>query len=85
VINVTCFWLNARLKCSWSFRTFAILEETIRRIHSQGGAAIMAHPYLGWNSIWPHGRARHLPFDAIEIFNFRCGPLLWPNFFAKAG
>jgi hypothetical protein len=60
-------------------------EETIRRIHGQGGLAILAHPYLGWSSILPHGRSRNLPFDAIEIFNYRCGPLLWPNFFAKAG
>jgi hypothetical protein len=60
-------------------------EETIRRIHAQGGIAILAHPYLIWNSILPHGRARDLPFDAIEIFNYRCGPLLWPNFVAKLG
>jgi predicted metal-dependent phosphoesterase TrpH len=60
-------------------------EETIGRIHAQGGIAILAHPYLGWNSILPHGQARDLPFDAIEFFNYRCGPLLWPNFLAKLG
>jgi predicted metal-dependent phosphoesterase TrpH len=60
-------------------------EETIRRIHTQGGAAILAHPYLGWNSILPHGRARLLKFDAIEAFNYRAGPMLYPNFFAKFG
>ncbi len=60
-------------------------EETIRRIHAQGGIAILAHPYLVWNSILPHGQARRLPFDAVECFNYRCGPLLWPNFFAKLG
>lgn len=60
-------------------------EETIRRIHAQGGIAIVAHPYLIWNSILPHGRTRDLPFDAIEFFNYRCGPLLWPNFLAKLG
>lgn len=59
--------------------------ETIHRIHAQGGVAILAHPYLIWNSIWPHGRTRELPFDAVEIFNYRCGPLLWPNFVAKFG
>ncbi|MDZ7360958.1 MAG: hypothetical protein ONB46_09560 [candidate division KSB1 bacterium] len=60
-------------------------EETIRRIHAQGGVAILAHPYLVWNSIFPHGRTRDLPFDAVEFFNYRCGPLLWPNFLAKFG
>jgi predicted metal-dependent phosphoesterase TrpH len=60
-------------------------EETIRRIHAQGGIAILAHPYLVWNSILPHGRTRDLPFDAIECFNYRCSPLLWPNFLAKFG
>ncbi|MDZ7292668.1 MAG: hypothetical protein ONB44_17710 [candidate division KSB1 bacterium] len=60
-------------------------EETIERIHAQGGIAILAHPYLGWNSILPHGRSRDLPFDAVEVFNYRCSPLLWPNFFAKFG
>ncbi len=59
--------------------------ETIHRIHAQGGIAILAHPYLGWNSIFPHGRTRELPFDATEFFNYRCGPLLWPNFVAKFG
>jgi hypothetical protein len=60
-------------------------EDTIRLIHAQAGLAILAHPYLVWNSILPHGRARHWPFDAIEYFNHRCGPLLWPNFLAKLG
>jgi len=60
-------------------------EETIRRIHAQGGVAILAHPYLGWNSILPHGRGRDLPFDAIEAFNYRTGPMLYPNFLAKIG
>jgi hypothetical protein len=60
-------------------------EETIRRIHRQGGIAILAHPYLGWNSILPHGRRRRLPFDAVEAFNYRAGPMLYPNFLAKYG
>jgi predicted metal-dependent phosphoesterase TrpH len=60
-------------------------EETIRRIHAQGGIAILAHPYLGWNSILPHGRSRDLPFDAVEAFNYRAGPMLYPNFLAKIG
>jgi len=59
--------------------------ETIRRIHAQGGMAILAHPYLGWNSILPHGRARHLPFDAVEVFNYRAAPMLYPNFLAQLG
>ncbi|MDZ7344925.1 MAG: hypothetical protein ONA90_10485 [candidate division KSB1 bacterium] len=57
-------------------------EKTIRRIHDQGGLAILPHPYLGWNSILPHGQGKQLPFDAIETFNYRTGPLLWPNLFA---
>jgi hypothetical protein len=60
-------------------------EETLRQIHAQGGIAILAHPYLGWNSILPHGRARQLPFDAIEAFNYRAGPMLYPNFLARWG
>lgn len=59
--------------------------ETLRHIHGQGGLAILAHPYLGWNSILPHGRVRDLPFDAIESFNHRAGPMLYPNFFAQWG
>lgn len=59
--------------------------ETIRRIHTQGGIAILAHPYLGWNSILPHGWRRRLPFDAVEAFNYRAGPMLYPNFLAKFG
>ncbi len=59
--------------------------ETLRRIHGQGGLAILAHPYLGWNSLLPHGRVRDLPFDAIESFNHRAGPMLYPNFFAHWG
>jgi len=59
--------------------------ETLRRIHGQGGIAILAHPYLGWSSILPHGRTRDLPFDAIESFNYRAGPMLYPNFFATLG
>lgn len=59
--------------------------ETLRRIHAQGGLAILAHPYLGWNSILPHGRVRELPFDAIESFNYRASPMLYPNFFANFG
>jgi len=60
-------------------------EETIRQIHGQGGMAILAHPYLGWNSILPHGRTRHLAFDAVEAFNYRAGPMLYPNFLAQLG
>jgi predicted metal-dependent phosphoesterase TrpH/DNA-directed RNA polymerase subunit RPC12/RpoP len=54
-------------------------EDTIRRIHAQGGVAILAHPYLGWNSISPHGRRQRLPFDAVEAFNYRAGPMLYPK------
>jgi len=59
--------------------------ETLRRIHGQGGLAVLAHPYLGWNSILPHGQVRDLPFDAIESFNYRAGPMLYPNFLATLG
>ena len=59
-------------------------EETIRRIHAQGGLAVLPHPYLLRNSICYHAHWPRLAFDAIEIFNWRCGPWLWPNRAARA-
>lgn len=53
--------------------------ETIALIHEQQALAILPHPFLFSNSITPLGDNAHLPFDAIEIFNYRAGPFLWPN------
>lgn len=57
-------------------------EETIGLIHEQGGLAILPHPFLIYHSLLPVGKYRHLSFDAIEVFNFRAGPILFPNTFA---
>jgi len=54
-------------------------QETITRIHGQGGLAILPHPYLLRNSIFYQRYRPVLAFDAVETFNWRCGPLLWPN------
>ncbi len=54
-------------------------QETIHRIHAQGGFAVLPHPYLLRNSICYHAYSPRLAFDAIEVFNWRCGPWLWPN------
>ncbi len=54
-------------------------QETIHRIHAQGGFAVLPHPCLLRNSIFYHAHSPRLAFDAIEVFNWRCGPWLWPN------
>ena len=54
-------------------------RETIDRIHDQGGVAILPHPFLIYNSVVPAGENSSLPFDAVEIFNYRAAPFLWPN------
>ena len=59
-------------------------QETIRRIHGQGGLAVLPHPYLLRNTILYHAHWPRLAFDAIETFNWRCGPWLWPNPVARA-
>jgi len=59
-------------------------QETIRRIHGQSGLAVLPHPYLLRNSIIYHARWPRLAFDAVEVFNWRCGPWLWPNPIARA-
>lgn len=57
--------------------------ETIDQIHAQGGLAILAHPFLIYHSLVPLGKFSGLPFDAIEVFNHRAGPLLFPNTLAS--
>ncbi|KAA3616438.1 MAG: hypothetical protein DWQ05_11950 [Calditrichaeota bacterium] len=62
---------------------FLTPHETIAQIHAQGGLAILAHPFLIYHSLVPLGKYAHLPFDAIEVFNFRASPLLFPNILAQ--
>ena len=57
--------------------------ETIARIHEQGGLAILAHPFLIYHSLVPLGKYANLAFDAMEVFNYRAGPLLFPNALAQ--
>ncbi len=46
------------------------IKKIIHKIHEKGGAAIIAHPFVG---SWPNGsladHIKKLDFDAIEIFN----------------
>ncbi len=58
---------------------FKSARETIDRIHDQGGLAILPHPFLIYNSVVPLGENADLPFDAVEVFNYRAAPFLWPN------
>ncbi len=62
---------------------FCSPEETIDRIHEQGGLAVLAHPFLVYHSLVPIGKYARLPFDAVEVFNYRAGPLLFPNTLAR--
>ena len=59
-------------------------EETFSQIHDQGGLAIIPHPFLLSNTFMPVGHNANLDFDAIEVFNYRAGPFLWPNSVARA-
>ena len=46
------------------------VDETIEKIHAQGGIAVAAHPYRFWSGLGEKNVVGH-PFDAVEILNAR--------------
>jgi len=52
----------------WSGNTYLDINEVIRRIHSQGGICVPAHPFRGWNSLGDTIFAID-SFDALETHN----------------
>ena len=60
-------------------------RDTISQIHSQGGIAIAAHPFLKVTNILRLLRnIDQYGFDAIEGFNGLLGPFIIPNYLARA-
>ncbi|MCD6557854.1 MAG: PHP domain-containing protein [Candidatus Aenigmarchaeota archaeon] len=47
-------------------------EETIEKIHEQGGIAIFAHPFDYFRQHTTEEKLRGLEIDGIEVFNSRC-------------
>jgi hypothetical protein len=54
-------------------------EETISRIHQQGGIAVAPHPYL---HLGVRKKVMTLPIDAIESYNAYLGPSIIYNYLA---
>ena len=52
----------------WSKNTYLDIHEVIRRIHSQGGICVPAHPFRGWNSLGDTIFTID-SFDALETHN----------------
>ncbi len=49
------------------------VEETIERIHENGGIAVIAHPYRFWSGVGEKETLKNIKkVDGIEIFNGRC-------------
>ncbi|HPB68610.1 MAG TPA: PHP-associated domain-containing protein [Candidatus Omnitrophota bacterium] len=60
---------------------FLSVEETLAQIHDQGGIAVAVHPYL---HLGLGGRIRHLPFDAVEVYNAALGSVGIYNLLARS-